>query len=677
MTGDDVVAALAEVAAALPGGGERRDGQRAMARAVERSLADDRHLVVQAGTGIGKSLAYLVPAAMSGRRVVIATATKALQDQLADNDLPLVEQALGGGVTYAVLKGRSNYLCRQRVVEVGGGGDQLELDTDVADTAGAGGPSAARNGIRSADPGRVAEQVRRLVRWGEETETGDRAELAFEPNERAWAMVSTTARDCPGAFRCPSGRDCFAEEARRRAADADIVVVNTHLYGAHVASGGAVLPDHDVVVFDEAHEVEEVMTDSLGVEIGPGRFRALAAAARPLIGDDPAASVVDDVAEAADVLERALAPLAGRRLAPPRRATEGTGGKEAAEAAADAGDEGAAIAPTLAMATGRLTRLSEVLRRTEGGPGDEDMDRRARRDRALLAAGHLSDDIDRVRTAGDDQVAWVDGGPRFPTLRISPIDVGPLLSEPLWQSVTGVLTSATVPLGLPARLGLPAATTDELDVGSPFDYRERALLYVARSLPDRRRSESEPALHDELEVLITAAGGRTLALFTSWRAMIAARDALAERLSFPLLAQSDRPKPALLDAFAADEATCLFATLGFWQGVDMPGRTLSLVTIDRIPFPRPDEPVLQARRERAGPRAFATVDLPRAGTLLAQGAGRLIRSASDGGVVAVLDRRLATASYRRELLARVPPMKRTVDRAEVLAFLREIAAERG
>jgi ATP-dependent DNA helicase DinG len=255
---------------------------------------------------------------------------------------------------------------------------------------------------------------------------------------------------------------------------------------------------------------------------------------------------------------------------------------------------------------------------------------------------------------------------------VSPIDVAPLLAEQLWGEVTGVLTSATVPLGLAERLGLPDGRYDELDVGSPFDYRRNALLYVAKSLPDRRSPEAEPALHDELELLITAAGGRTLALFTSWRAMRAAVEALRERLEVPVLAQSDLPKPALVEAFRSDEATCLFATLGYWQGVDVPGPTLSLVTVDRIPFPRPDEPVLEARRERAGSAAFNLVDLPRAGTLLAQGAGRLIRSAHDRGVVAVLDSRLATARYRGALLARVPPMKRTLDRDEVVAFLRDI-----
>jgi ATP-dependent DNA helicase DinG len=383
-------------------------------------------------------------------------------------------------------------------------------------------------------------------------------------------------------------------------------------------------------------------------------------------GVDP----VDAVSDLGDLLQRTLGPLVGQRV--PSGSLEGGGGPPVPGSASEP-----RLGEAVELASGRVGRLVDGLRRAEREADDDEPSAvRSRRDRVLLAAGHLAADLARVGTLTEDEVAWVDGGARSPSLRISPIDVGPLLSEHLWGTVTGVLTSATVPIGLPQRLGLPADECDDLDVGSPFDYREHALLYVAQSLPDRRRPEAEPALHDELEVLITAAGGRTLALFTSWRAMHAARDALKDRLPFPLLTQADLPKPALIDAFGSDESACLFATLGFWQGVDIPGRTLSLVTLDRIPFPRPDEPVLEARRERAGSSAFSTVDLPRAGTLLAQGAGRLIRSADDRGVVAVLDSRLATARYRGALLARVPPMKRTVDRHEVVDFLHRITAGR-
>ena len=602
------------------------------------------------------------------------------------------------------------------MAEIGGPGErQLTLQPGSADPPDADDPltpaapadDAAAVPEDPAELGRLGDQVRRLVRWAEETPTGDRSELEFEPHFRAWSMVSTTARECPGAFRCPSGRECFAEAARARAAEADVVVVNTHLYGAHLASGGAVLPPHQVVVFDEAHEVEEVMTDSLGVEIGPGRFRALAATTRPLL--DPASSGGLDTAEGVgavgDLLQRVLGPLAGQRIT--QSALVGVGGSggpgvpderdvpDGAQAEPQGLELGLAAAappprrgpstppsgdPTLdrvvALGAGRVGRLIDHLREAERAAGDDEAPAaRSRRDRAMLAAGHLAADLARLSALTDDEVAWVDGGARAPSLRVSPIDVGPLLAEQLWGPVTGVLTSATVPLGLAERLGLPTGRYDEADVGSPFDYRRNAMLYVAQALPDRRRPEAEPALHDELEVLIRAAGGRTLALFTSWRAMRAAVEALRARLEVPVLAQSDLPKPALVEAFRSDDATCLFATLGYWQGVDVPGPTLSLVTLDRIPFPRPDDPVLQARRERAGSGAFSVVDLPRAGTLLAQGAGRLIRSAHDRGVVAVLDSRLATARYRGALLARVPPMKRTVRRDEVVAFLERIAAD--
>jgi ATP-dependent DNA helicase DinG len=671
---DEVKEAVARAAASLPGGGETREGQMEMAGAVSRAVGSRRHLVVQAGTGTGKSLAYLVPAALSGQRVVVATATKALQDQLAGKDLPMVAAAVDAGLTFAVLKGRSNYLCRQRASEVGGQGQRLDLNDAAVDPPDADDTLTPAREEGIPDTGRLGEQVRRLLRWGQDSPTGDRAELDFEPHFRAWAMVSTTARECPGAFRCPSGSDCFAEHARNRAAEADVVVVNTHLYGAHLASGGAVLPPHDIAVFDEAHEVEEVMTDSLGVEIGPGRFRALSTGARGVLPREMSGSddAVDQLAEVADHFQRVLRPLTGTRVPQSSLVSTEDGGQAGANGPAD----GPGLSEVVALATGRVARLVGLIRQAEREESDdESAAERTRRDRILLAAGHLAGDLAKLTSLGDDEVAWVDGGSRSPSLRVSPIDVGPLLTEQLWGEVTGVLTSATVPLGLVARLGLPEDDTDEMDVGSPFDYPHHALLYVAKSIPDRRRPESEPAIHNELDALITAAGGRTLALFTSWRAMNAAVEVLRERLPFRVLAQSDLPKPALIEAFRADESTCLFATLGFWQGVDVPGRTLSLVTIDRIPFPRPDDPVLQARRDRAGAGAFGMVDLPRAGTLLAQGAGRLIRSAEDRGVVAVLDSRLATANYRKELLARVPPMKRTLDRAEVEAFLEKMLAD--
>jgi ATP-dependent DNA helicase DinG len=654
--GQAATQALARVTAQMPSG-EERPQQQHMCRAVGAALTDGTHLVVQAGTGTGKSLAYLVPAVLSGKKVVVATATKALQDQLAEKDLPLVAAGLGVPVSFAVLKGRSNYICRQRVAEVGHGGIQPGLGESV-DVASERDDSAGPEAEPA--PEGLVEQVRTLLEWSEHTTSGDRAELSFEPSSRAWAMVSVGPRECPGAFNCPSGNRCFTEAARDQAAAADIVVVNTHLYGAHLASGGAVLPEHEVVVFDETHELEEVMTSALGVEVTPGRFRALATSARPLVQEGDADRLAR-LASAGDELGLLLADRVGTRVLH-------------VEATPPVDDR--PLADLLVRCADLAGRVADALRRSDPTPSlltpdTGSSERASRKTRAVGAASHLTDDLHRLLSRGDGEVAWVDGSRRNPRLRLSPIDVGPALAATLWGEVTAVLTSATVPPRLVQRVGLAPSATTQLDVGSPFDYRAHALLYVARHLPDRRAPESEAALHQELALLIAAAGGRTLALFTSHRATEAAVAALAPDLPYTLLRQGDLPKGRLLEAFAEDETSCLFATLGFWQGVDIPGRALSLVTLDRLPFPRPDDPLLQARRERAGAGAFSLVDLPRAATLLAQGSGRLIRTADDRGVVAVLDPRLATASYRGVILATLPPMRRTVERGDVEEFLRQ------
>ena len=664
--GDDAVAGLDKITAHMAGG-EHRPEQQEMCRAVAEALVTGTHLAVQAGTGTGKSLAYLVPAVLSGQKVVVATATKALQDQLAEKDLPLLEAGLGlpAPLDYAVLKGRSNYICRQRVAEVGLSGVQAELGDQRAapDERGgdAEGGEAEADGAeeRAAPPEGIVEQVRQLVAWSQTSKTGDRGDLSFEPSDRAWNMLSVGPRECPGAFNCPSGGSCFAEAARDRAAAADIVVVNTHLYGAHLASGRAVLPEHDVVVFDEAHQLEEVMTSSLGVEVTSGRFRALVTAARSLVEERHVETL-----ESLGALGEQLGALVSERVG--TRVLDDRAGPSA---------DDRELAEVLVRSADLARRLTDALRRAGSqssllGDAADDLDRGSRKTRAVTAAAHLAEDLHRLVSRTDGEVAWVDGTRRNARLRLSPIDVGPALSGLLWGEVTSVLTSATIPPRLVERVGLDGFATEELNVGSPFDYRSHALLYVARHLPDRRSEGAEEALHEELAQLIEAAGGRTLALFTSRRATEAAAVALAGELPYQLLLQGELPKGRLLEEFARDETSCLFATLGFWQGVDIPGRALSLVTIDRLPFPRPDDPLLQARRDRAGSNAFSVVDLPRAATLLAQGAGRLIRTADDKGVVAVLDPRLATASYRQVLLATLPPMRRSVDPSEVESFLR-------
>ncbi|MEO5680458.1 MAG: ATP-dependent DNA helicase [Acidimicrobiales bacterium] len=634
----DVAAALARVVAQLPGGGEPRPGQLEMAEAVAATVEGQRHLVVQAGTGTGKSLGYLVPCIVTGQRTVIATATKALQDQLAGKDLPFLAEHLAQPFAVAVLKGRSNYLCRQRLAEIFPGGDgagqQPSLDLDAGAVTGLG------------------QELHLLAAWAAASPTGDRAELDFEPRARAWAQVSVTAVECPGAAKCPKGDVCFAEASRRRAAEADVIVVNTALYGMHLASGGHLLPDHDVVVFDEAHELEDIAATSLGLELSAGRFEGLARVAAGVVAkaDQAAIAAVSEVGETVGDL---LGRMEGEVI---------EGGP--------AGLADASLAAGLALADARVQVLTSALKRAETTDGTEAA---ARKSRAQQAAGHLRGDLATVAALPPSHVAWVErGAGRQPVLRVAAVDVGAILAEQLWGEVSAILTSATIPPGIVRRLGLPPGRTDELDVGSPFEHRTQGLLYVPKHLPDPRRPGADEAMVEELGWLIGVAGGRTLALFTSFRRMELAAAALTGTLPGPLLRQGDLPKPALVAAFAADESASLFATMGFWQGIDVPGRTLSVVTIDRLPFPRPDEPLWRARRERAGARAFSLVDVPRAATLLAQGAGRLLRTGVDRGVVAVLDPRLATAGYRRDLLAPMPPLKRSVSRDEVAAFLAEV-----
>ncbi len=687
MTEPSVAELLARVVATLPAG-EVRAGQLEMAEAVVRVFASGGQLAVAAGTGTGKSLAYLVPAVRSEKRVVVATATKALQDQLANKDLPLVARGLGQDVKWAVLKGRSNYVCRQRLHELERLGDQQRLevpeslselpaDLELFDGEPPGTGSHARptSSSRSVTARRIGAELKRLATWADSTVSGDRAELDFEPSIPAWSSVSVTADECPGARRCPSGSECFAEAARTRAAAADIVVVNLHLLGADLRCGGEVLPEHEALVIDEAHELEDVLAASLGVDVSPGRLRALASAARGALtaagrraqrGDDTApARAVEAVLGAAARFEELLADGEERRLPP------GLGG--------EFGDH-------VSLMIDRLERLGVELRRGsegagghggaaegEGGPaGGGDGAQRCLR--ALLGVDRCREELGTCLSAGSDEVVWVTGGMR-PAMHSAPLDVSRVLSAQVFSEMPVVLTSATLPRGLAVRLGAPLESTSELDVGSPFAYKAHALLYCATSLPDRRRPEAEAAIHDEIEALVLAAGGRTLALFTSRRAMTLAAEVLAERLPWPVLVQGELPKAVLLEALSAQSAACLFATMSFWQGVDVPGPALTLVVIDRIPFPRPDDPLMAARREAAGRAGFQQVDLPRAATLLAQGAGRLIRTATDRGVVAVLDPRLARASYGPVLVKALPAMRRTRDRAEAEAFLRGIHAE--
>ena len=619
------------ITASLPGGGERREGQLDMARAVAEAIESDGHLVVQAGTGTGKSLAYLIPTVLSDRPTVIATATKALQDQLADKDLPFLAEQLDVPFRFAVLKGRSNYLCLQRLDEAEST-DTLDLDLDEDDDA----PSGPIDG----------ETLVRLRDFAAETTVGDRAELDWV-SDRVWRQVSVGRDECPGAGRCPRGDDCLAEKARQQAATADVLVVNLHLYALAIMIE-TILPEHDVVVIDEAHQLEDIVAEAAGRQISPARVQAAARNASSVLADRDAPQAAE---EAAVALHAALEGSIGDRLP-------------------DGPD--ADLGRALDDVRGACERLLNALRAV---PDEAPADTRAKAIRARQVATGLVEDIDAVRWPTETEVMWVDGPTSNPGLRSTPIAVGDLLAEHLWEKRAGVLTSATLPPNATSQLGLPDGTPS-LDVGSPFDYATNSLLYCPTHLPDPRSHDFRSAQHDEIEALMSAAAGGTLALFTSFAAMREAVERLEPRLPWPILMQGDKSKNALLREFIADDAASLFATMSFWQGVDAPGRTCRLVIIDRLPFPRPNDPVLQARRDRAGKAAFRIIDLPRAATLLAQGAGRLIRTSSDRGVVAVLDPRLATSrSYRWDLINALPPMTRTKDREQAARLLQELRDE--
>jgi ATP-dependent DNA helicase DinG len=608
----------------LPGGGEHREGQREMVRLVVAAWSRGRSAALEAGTGVGKSLAYLVPAALAGRRVVVATATKNLQDQLATRDVPAVAAHVPG-LRVAVLKGRSNYLCRNRAGGVGGG--QLSFDD---------GESVPRG---------VANQMRRVLAWSNETTTGDRDELTFEVDERAWRGLSVTPQECLGRAQCPQGASCFAELAKDRASEANLLVVNTHLYAAHLASGSMLLPAHDHVVFDEAHEAINIFASLLGTTLTASRLRSFAGAARPQVPGD-LRDRCDELVRAADHLSLALETQFD--------SDQLTGLSED-------------VAAALARAGELVITLVEALRALNPAGADAE----ARRIRALGPGVHLSNDLVRLSSVRDGELLFVSRRDREVTIELSLVDVAPRLREVLWERVTALATSATLPDTLPRDLGLDDVAVQR--VASPFDYQNNALLYVPANFPERRDERAEAAIVDELVTLIGAAEGRTLALFTNRQVMIRVAERVESRIETPVLVQGTLSRGRIIEQFRDEPAASLFAVTSFWQGVDVPGHSLSLVTIDRLPFTVPNDPLAEARRARSV-RPFYDVDLPRAAMLLAQGVGRLIRNRDDRGVVAVLDTRLAESSYRGALFRLLPPMRRTRDRDQVVEFLRDLAA---
>ena len=630
-------------------GGKERSGQLEMARAVAHAFESGEHLAVQAGTGTGKSLAYLVPAierAVSDNTpVVVSTATIALQRQLVNRDLPQLVDALADALPrkpgFALLKGRQNYLCLNKIHNGSAVDDEpQELFRPQAASA-------------------LGREVQRLTEWSSETGTGDRDDLKPGVADRAWGQVSVSARECLGVARCPFGTDCFSEKARAKAGLADIVVTNHALLAINAVADSAVLPDHRLLVVDEAHDLVDRVT---AVATGELTATSLGIASRRI-----AQLVEPEVFQRWERMSGSFITLiqnasAGRMdHLDDELATQLTALRDAASAARSAID----TAPTDPKAA-------------------------AARNEAVASLAEIADTATRILSAFGPAIAdrtdvvWLDHednrGSTRTFLRVAPLSVAGLLRTRLFADATAVLTSATLTIGgafdaMAKAWGLADSETPwrGIDVGSPFQHAKSGILYVAAQLPPPGRDGTGTAEQlTEIAELITAAGGRTLGLFSSMRAARAAAEAMTERLSTPVLCQGDDTTSALVERFAADPSTSLFGTLSLWQGVDVPGPSLSLVIIDRIPFPRPDDPLLSARQRAvaaAGGNGFMAVAASHAALLLAQGAGRLLRGIDDRGVVAVLDSRMATARYGGYLRASLPPFWATTDATAVRAAL--------
>lgn len=625
-------------------GGSTRPGQVEMAHAVERAIGTQTHLLVQAGTGTGKSLAYLVPsishAVAMSRPVVVATATIALQAQIVDRDLPRIADALRGLLgrrpTFAIVKGRRNYVCVNKLA--GGFPDDDEGLFSV--------------GEADERAGRIGQEVLRLREWAQETESGDRDELVPGVSERAWRQVSVSAAECLGQ-RCPMVAECFVERSREAARDVDVIVTNHSFMAIDAFEGRHLLPEHDVLVVDEAHELVDRVTSTVTDEVTGAAVRTATKKVRRLVDS------VESLEDAGERLEAAFDDLPEGRLA-------------------------RGLPDALALALSGVLEATRALLTELKGEKDTDGARQA----ARAALSDLHDIAERLLSDRELDVAWITRDQyRGSVLRVAPMSVAMAVRDHVFGDRTVVLTSATIGLGgtfdaVAGTIGLRGEGAPEwtgLDVGSPFDYPAQGIAYVARHLPPPGRDGTPPEVLDEIEALVRAAGGRTLGLFSSMRAARAAAEAMRERFGddIPVLLQGEDQVTTLVRQFAREPRTVLFGTMTLWQGVDVPGSACQLVLIDRIPFPRPDDPLASARTEaigRMGGNGFMAVSATHAALRLAQGAGRLVRRSSDRGVVAFLDPRMITARYAGFLQKSVPPFWPTTDRALVLGALERLDA---
>jgi ATP-dependent DNA helicase DinG len=653
-----VRAALDAAVAAI--GGAPREGQIEMAEAVANALTDRHHLMVQAGTGTGKSLAYLVPALVHGRKVLVATATLALQRQLVERDLPAVvpalEKQLGREITYAIYKGVGNYICLAKM-----NSEEPDPDSELL-----------------LEASFLEKDAKRLHAWARSKDVSGDRDDAPEVDRRVWAANSLSGRECVGADSCAYGSQCFAAKAKAKAQDADVVVTNHTLLAIEIVDSHPILPERDAVILDEAHEFMDRTTQAVTEELTSARVQRAAAMARKYMSG----KLADAFTNAADSFHDAMNDYGD-------------------DVKGDFSKQGRLeeIPQSLEHPVRKVKETATAL--IQSLASDEEIlepDALAERARVKGAVQEIATTAGKLLKMGDTHVLWYE--PTFSTLHLAPLSVSHILRSNLLTQSPVIATSATLTVGngfdaMAKSIGFVVGTeSDEevsddeidpgnvqfLDVGSPFDFANQGMLYLPKHLPEPTRDGTSPQVLEELGELIDAAGGRTLALFSSWRGVEAAdahlRNVLKERpISIITQKRGDAVAP-LVERFAKDETSVLLGTMSLWQGVDVPGNSCILVVIDRLPFPRPDEPVLAARSalaDSSGGSGFMQVSVPRAALLLAQGAGRLIRSIDDRGVVAIMDSRIVTKRYGSVLLNSMPPLWRTNDKQVVRDSLKRLS----
>ena len=644
-------------------GGQPREGQIEMAEAVANALSDRHHLLVQAGTGTGKSLAYLVPALVHGKKVLVATATLALQRQLVERDLPRIkgalEKELGRELSFAVYKGVGNYLCLQKM-------NSAEADPD---------------GEVLLEIGTLEKDAKRLRAWAETPGVSGDRDDAPDVDRRVWYANSVSGRECIGKDDCAYGSQCFAVNAKAKAQTADVVVTNHTLLAIEIVDSHPILPERDAVILDEAHEFMDRTTQAVTEELTAARVeRAAKMAKKHLPG-----KASDAFAKAADNFAEALNDFAADVRNDPTKAGR------LPELPAQLEAPIRKVKETSSAVVALINADSDVI----------DPDSMAERARVKGATNEVQQTATKMLKPSGHQVMWFE--PTYSTLYLAPLSVSQVLRANLLTDTPVIATSATLSVGksfdsIAKSIGfvvggsededsedefeageIDPANVQMLDVGSPFDFAKQGALYLPKHIPEPGRDGPSKEALTELAELIDAAGGRTLALFSSWRGVEMAdeylRKVLAE-LEIPIITQKRGDSVGtLVERFAKDPKSILLGTISLWQGIDVPGPACTLVAIDRIPFPRPDEPVMSARAaeaDAAGGSGFMQVSLPRAALLLAQGTGRLIRSIDDRGVVAILDSRIVTKRYGSVLLNSMPPFWRTSDGAVIRESLKRL-----